>query len=181
MGEENKVILYGTWSSTYIKRVELALKIKGMPFEYVEENLSNKSDLLSSSDTLYNPVHKKKARGNSSLLRGKQHKREPEYVFERLRGLQEGMKNIQSVRNVKIYKENLGLLDIIMVATLGAYRAHEEFLSVKVIDPEKYPLIFKWITNLVQLRVVKEITPPHDQLVSFLQKLTPQAMKFPTN
>lgn len=55
MGEENKVILHGTWSSTYSKRVELALKIKGIPFDYVEENLSNKSDLL----LKYNPVYKK--------------------------------------------------------------------------------------------------------------------------
>ncbi|KAG8379183.1 hypothetical protein BUALT_Bualt07G0061800 [Buddleja alternifolia] len=55
MAEENKVILHGFWSSTYVKRVELAMKIKGIPFEYVEEDLTNKSALL----LKYNPVHKK--------------------------------------------------------------------------------------------------------------------------
>lgn len=55
MGEENKVILHGMCTSTYGKRVELALKIKGIPFEYVEEDLINKSPTLLN----YNPVYKK--------------------------------------------------------------------------------------------------------------------------
>ncbi|XVE56948.1 hypothetical protein DITRI_Ditri04bG0052000 [Diplodiscus trichospermus] len=55
MGEENKVILHGMWASPFSKRVELALKLKGIPFEYVEEDLKNKSaEILH-----YNPVHKK--------------------------------------------------------------------------------------------------------------------------
>ncbi|KAH0762791.1 hypothetical protein KY290_018864 [Solanum tuberosum] len=55
MGEENKVTLHGMWLSPYVKRVELALKVKGIPFEYVEEDLSNKSPLV----LKYNPIHKK--------------------------------------------------------------------------------------------------------------------------
>ncbi|KAK4381550.1 Glutathione S-transferase U9 [Sesamum angolense] len=55
MAEENKVVLHGLWSSTYVKRVELALKIKGIPFEYVEEDVLNKGPLL----LKYNPIHKK--------------------------------------------------------------------------------------------------------------------------
>lgn len=55
MAEENKVILHGTWGSLFVKRVELALKIKGIAYEYVEEDLSNKSPQL----LKYNPVLKK--------------------------------------------------------------------------------------------------------------------------
>ncbi|KAL5544470.1 hypothetical protein UlMin_008254, partial [Ulmus minor] len=52
MAEENKVTLHGFWASPYSKRVELALKLKGIPYEFVEEDLFNKSQLL----LKYNPV-----------------------------------------------------------------------------------------------------------------------------
>ena len=55
MGEENKVTLYGMWASPFVRRVKIALKIKGIPYEYVEEDLRNKSQFL----LQYNPVHKK--------------------------------------------------------------------------------------------------------------------------
>ena len=55
MAEENKVSLHGFFASPYVRRVELALKFKGIPYEYVEEDLKHKSSLL----LKYNPVHKK--------------------------------------------------------------------------------------------------------------------------
>lgn len=55
MAEQNKVTLYGMWASPYVKTVELALKVKGIHYEYVEEDLRNKSPLL----LKFNPVHKK--------------------------------------------------------------------------------------------------------------------------
>ncbi|KAM0840141.1 hypothetical protein ACQ4PT_059852 [Festuca glaucescens] len=46
--------LLGVWTSPYVIRVRVALNLKSLPYEYVEENLGSKSALLLAS----NPVHK---------------------------------------------------------------------------------------------------------------------------
>ncbi|RCV26869.1 hypothetical protein SETIT_5G279800v2 [Setaria italica] len=47
--------LLGTWSSPWVIRVRVALGLKGLSYDYTEEDLAAKSDLLLRS----NPVHKK--------------------------------------------------------------------------------------------------------------------------
>ncbi|XP_050236731.1 glutathione S-transferase U7-like, partial [Mercurialis annua] len=51
----HEVNLLGTWAGGYSQRIELALKLKGIQYEFIEEDLLNKSSLLLNS----NPVHQK--------------------------------------------------------------------------------------------------------------------------
>ncbi|KAG8084068.1 hypothetical protein GUJ93_ZPchr0010g8865 [Zizania palustris] len=54
-GGRDELRLLGMFASPFALRVKLALSFKGLSYEYVEEDLGNKSELLLAS----NPVHKK--------------------------------------------------------------------------------------------------------------------------
>ncbi|KAJ9549122.1 hypothetical protein OSB04_021665 [Centaurea solstitialis] len=55
MTKESEIKLLGTVASPYVNRVQIVLNLKSIEYEYVEENLACKSELLLTS----NPIHQK--------------------------------------------------------------------------------------------------------------------------
>jgi len=218
MEGENIVKLHATENSAFSFRVELALKIKGIPYEYVDEDLRNKSELL----LKYNPVHKKvpilvhngqplveslvileyideiwkdngpqllpqdpytraKVRFWASFLHqqvfapifqviteeGEAQEKAIKEEINALKVVEEGM--LEFIPTTLITNENqLGFLDIVICSVLGHHKAIEEAIGVKLVDPERNPLVFSWMEALTELPAVKEIRPSHEQLVAFI-------------
>ncbi|EOA34238.1 hypothetical protein CARUB_v10021750mg [Capsella rubella] len=216
--QSNKVTLHGMWISTYSKRVEIALKIKGILYQYVEEDLQNKSESL----IQLNPVHKKipvlvhngkpvaeslvileyidetwknsphffpedpyergqvrfwvsyinqqvfEVMGQVVFQEGEAQAKSVEEARKRIKVLEEGLKKHFSN---KIIRENddVGLLEIIIIATFGAHKVYREAIGVEIIDPVNTPTLYNWIECLQDLPVMKEVEVPRDKLVNFLQ------------
>ncbi|KAJ8765199.1 hypothetical protein K2173_011459 [Erythroxylum novogranatense] len=55
MGDKDTVKVLGFWVSPFVLRVVWALKIKGVDYEYIEEDIFNKSSILKE----LNPVHQR--------------------------------------------------------------------------------------------------------------------------
>lgn len=98
-------------------------------------------------------------------------------LFEKLTILEEGMKDFFPGGTPSINGENMGLLDILMYALFGPYKAHEEVLGMKMIDPERNPLLFSWVMAITEIPVVQESTPPHEKLVGLVQFIRQHALQ----
>lgn len=111
------------------------------------------------------------AKRKAFMTSGEVQEKAIEETHEKINVLEKGMKGLFSEEALKIDGQNFRLLDIMVCAVLSTHKASEEVLGdgVKILDPEKHPLLFSWVEKLNKHPAVKENTPPYDKIIGFLQ------------
>ncbi|KAA8529486.1 hypothetical protein F0562_033715 [Nyssa sinensis] len=190
----NDVKLLGGWPSLFVMRVRMALEIKAVDYEFLEEKIGSNKDFLHKSELLLksNPVYKK----IPVLIHGDKPISESlvivQYIDEWVPSLSAiGMAESEEAKKaameqvegglvllenafVKCSKgknffsgDQVGYLDITLGCFLGWLRVTEKMNNVKLLDEAKTPGLDKWADRFCSDVAVKDVMPETEKLIEF--------------
>ncbi|ONL99372.1 Glutathione S-transferase U16 [Zea mays] len=184
---EAAVRVIGLWPSPFVIRVLIALKLKHVEYEFVEEVVGSKSELLLAS----NPVHKKipvllhHGKPLSESLIIVQYIDEMHPAIRVLKGTYDGDKEQaagQLSAALQLLEEafaqlgqgkryfggdSVGYLDIALVSHVGWVKAVEKIAGVTLLDEAKVPNLVAWADRLCAHPAVVDAIPDADKFVEF--------------
>ncbi|KAK6772890.1 hypothetical protein RDI58_028128 [Solanum bulbocastanum] len=218
------VKLIGTPFSFFTYRVIWILKLKGINYEYIDEDMSKKSPLL----VKYNPIHKKvpvliygdkticesmviveyidemwqlnpllstdpyeraMARFWAKYIEEKSYstwnvfcntgEKQQNAIKESLEMFKTIEENALGENNILFGGENIGLVDI----AFGGYSLWmeiiEEIVGVKLVDPQNFPRINKWIKNFKEVQAIKDNLPNRDEMFLYMKNARERMLASP--
>ncbi|KAI3912050.1 hypothetical protein MKW98_007577 [Papaver atlanticum] len=176
---KDEVKLLGYWASPLALRVEWALKIKGIQYEYIDEDLMNKSPML----LQYNPVHKKIPVLSLVIIEyiDETWKENPifsEDPYEKAQArfwakfaddkcqpsilnafLNQGEELENAVKETGFADAAIGWIPFWTGMT-------EEIICVNLVDEENMPLLRAWFEDVLNVEILKERLPPRDKTLA---------------
>ncbi|GLT65369.1 hypothetical protein SLA2020_378070 [Shorea laevis] len=188
MAEE--VLLFGVWASPFTRRVEVALKLKGVEkapvlvhngkpiaeslviLEYIDDTWQGYPILPK------DPYERAAARFWAKFVDDKYVPAAAKAFFgeekEREKSVEEACEVLKFLENELKEKrffggENIGLVDIAANVIGFWLGACEEASGVELLTRDKFPKLRNWVDEFVSSSVIKENLPPRDKVVAFLR------------
>ncbi|KAH0675213.1 hypothetical protein KY285_023014 [Solanum tuberosum] len=193
----NCVKLLGVWASPYVNRVEIALKMKSIEYEFIQEHVLNKSELLLKSNPYIDeawlngpsilpsdPYDRAIARFWAAYIDEKWYPLVAEYRNAKGKEAKAAVVEKMSEGNLlleeafmKISKgksyfggDSIGYVDIVLGSLLGWVKVIEIMDEMKILDETKTPSLAEWAERFCSDNVVKDIIPQPEKLVGIYRK-----------
>uniref|UniRef100_M8C2H3 glutathione transferase n=1 Tax=Aegilops tauschii TaxID=37682 RepID=M8C2H3_AEGTA len=159
------VKLIGTLASPFVHRAAAALRLKGVPYELILEDLQSKSELL----LKHNPIHQKCSRPfwlAMWLDAGEEQKGFVKEMKENL-ALLEGQ-----LQGKKFFGgDSIGYLDVAACGSAHWIYAFEEVTGVSLMGENEFPALRRWGKEYTENESVKECLPARVQLVALFSAM----------
>ncbi|VAH17052.1 unnamed protein product [Triticum turgidum subsp. durum] len=191
-GDELKLL--GMWASPYVVRVQLALRLKGVSYEYVEEDLANKSELFLRSNPVRKTVpvliHNGKPVCESQravarfwaayvedkllapwgkVFRVTTDEERAEWTRQTVAAvghLEEGLRECSKGKGF-FGGDCVGYVDVLLGSMVPWVRATERLSADKLIDAGRAPLLAAWMERISELDAAKAVFQDVDRVVEY--------------